>query len=116
MPDSLRDYDNGAFGDKAAWDACGCGRKIPLSQTYDESAPYTPFVEDLEHRTEYLTTSMGYFHWDYSEALWNTLKKNNYNHIMDNAGSYTGSTADKQLIDASMEWLFDNPVNPYYDN
>ena len=103
------------FDKKAAWDAMGLGRKIRLTETYDEAAPYTNWENTSANINLMRTTCWGYYHWDYSEELWTALKSTNPNGIFDGAGSYTGSTSDKALIDAGMNFILEHPSNPFFD-
>lgn len=96
----------GTLSGKIAWDLLGCGRKQPIGQNYDESAEYTPYVSDAAHQIEYLTTTQGYYHWDYSTELMNFLGI---------SGTYTGTAEQKTAIDSAIESMMDSPVNRFYD-
>lgn len=107
FPFSIRTEGYGTMSEKLAWDALGLGRKQVYGNTYDETAPYTEYVPGAEDRVKYLTeVAMGYYHWDYSTELLN------YAGV---TGSYTGTAEQKAAIDAKMENVLNNPVNPFYD-
>lgn len=105
-PVGVRETGAGDISGKAAWDACGLGRKQVYGGTYDESATYAPFVDDVAHIKEYLQTAMGYYHWDYSTELMNWC------HI---TGTYSGTSEQKAAIDTYMENVLNNPQNYFYD-
>lgn len=107
FPFSIRTGNDGTMSEKLAWDALGLGRKQVYGNTYDETAAYTEYVPGVEDRVKYLTeVAMGYYHWDYSTELLN------YAGV---TGSYTGTAEQKAAIDAKMEDVLNNPVNPFYD-
>ena len=107
FPFSIRTGNDGTMSEKLAWDALGLGRKQVYGNTYDETASYTEYVPGAEDRVKYLTeVAMGYYHWDYSTELLN------YAGV---TGSYTGTAEQKAAIDAKMEDVLNNPVNPFYD-
>ena len=107
--------DGGSFRNKGAWDALGLGRKIPIDSTYNEDGEYEEYDYSSEKRNLIRTTPWGKYHWNYSVDLWNAAKKNNVNSIMNGAGEYTGSAEDKELLDTYMNYVLDNPNNPFFD-
>ena len=104
-----------AFDNKAAWDAMGLGRKIAIDTTYDEGVAYETYTYTTTQRNLIRTTPWGKYRWDYSTELWTALKANNVGGIMTGAGTYSGSAGDKTLIDTAMNYILDNPTNPFYD-
>lgn len=111
FPFSIRTTNRGTMSEKLAWDALGLGRKELYGNAYDESAPYTPYVADTEHRVQYLTeVAMGYYHWDYSTELLRWAEGSGSQSVY-----VAGNTAQQQTIDAAMEAALNNPENPFYD-
>lgn len=111
FPFSIRTGNAGTMSEKLAWDALGLGRKQLYGSTYNESAPYTAFVNDVEHKVQYLTeVAMGYYHWDYSTELLRWAEGGSSQSVY-----VSGNTSQQQTIDAAMENALNNPENPFYD-
>ena len=109
--DPTESYSNQSKG-KATWDLLGLGTKQSMDIIYDVTAEYTAFVADNEHYDIIRMTPMGYYHWDYTEDVWEWCKKRN---SVLTSGSWSASDAQKQIVDAICEDLLENPVNPFFD-
>ena len=111
FPTNIRQEGAGTMSEKLAWDALGLGRRELYGNTYDESATYTPYVADVEHRIQYLTeVAMGYYHWDYSTELLRWAEGGSSQSVY-----VPGNTTQQATIDAAMENLLNHPENPFYD-
>jgi hypothetical protein len=72
----------------------------------------TAFNSTSAHRELIATTVMGKNVWDYDSNIWDYLKQ--YSQWTGGTGSYTGSVGNKAAIDAQMNYLLDNPLNPFF--
>lgn len=103
-----------SFGNRIAWDSLGLGRKIPYGTDYSETSEYEEYTYSEAQRKLIQTTPHGYYHWDYSEELWQYLKSKRPTYF-EGLDIFEASEADKSAIDLAMENLLDFPDNPFFD-
>ncbi|SBO15764.1 Hypothetical protein TFLO_1785 [Trichococcus flocculiformis] len=100
-----------SFAGVDAWDSLGLGRKIAIDGTYDEGVAYETYTGTNAQKLLIAQTPHGKYHWDYTANLWAWLDAK-YAEV---SGAYAGSAEQKTLIDTKMNYLMDNPSNPFFD-